>query len=68
MGDSNENYDLYTADCLHKLELNYLINNGELSEKWTIWARKNIPKIKEPSIYFRPLIDYLKERDINFKS
>ena len=59
-----EKYPLDVADKLHLLELNYLVNGGELSEKLLQWAKNNISSIKEPQVYFRPLIDYLEERNI----
>ena len=60
-------YDLKTADRLHMLELDYLVNGGELSESKLKWAKENVPNIKEPNPYFRPLIDYLEENGIKFK-
>ena len=60
-------YDLETADRLHMLELDYLVNGGELSENKLKWAKENVPNIKEPNPYFRPLIDYLEEKGIKFK-
>ena len=63
-----EKYPLDVADKLHLLELNYLVNGGELSEKLLQWAKNNISSIKEPQVYFRPLIDYLEERNIKFKN
>lgn len=63
-----EKYPLDVADKLHLLELNYLVNGGELSEKLLQWAKNNISNIKEPQVYFRPLIDYLEERNIKFKN
>lgn len=60
-------YDLKIADRLHMLELDYLINGGELSESKLKWAKENAPNIKEPNPYFRPLIDYLEEKGIKFK-
>lgn len=63
-----ENYDLDIADHLHTLELNYLINGGELSTDQLKWAKENIPNIKEPQTYFRPLIDWLEKKEIQFKS
>ena len=62
-----ENYDLGTADMLHKLELDYLSNGGELSNTRLEWAKENLPKIKEPEVYFFPLVDWLEERDIKFQ-
>lgn len=63
-----ENYDLDIADHLHTLELNYLINGGELSTDQLKWAKENIPNIKEPQTYFRPLIEWLGKKEIQFKS
>lgn len=62
-----ENYDLDTADMLHTLELDYLSNGCELSSGRLKWARKNIPDIKMPMVYFQPLIEYLDSKDIRFK-
>lgn len=62
-----EEYDLDTADRLHMLELDYLMNGGELSKNKLRWARENATYIKEPNPYFRPLIDYLEENGIKFK-
>lgn len=63
-----ENYDLDIADHLHTLELNYLINGGELSTDQLKWAKENVPNIKEPQVYFRPLIEWLEKKEIQFKS
>lgn len=62
-----ENYDLDTADHLHILELNYLVNGCALSEKQLKWARENVPNIERPEAYFRPLINWLKKEGIEFK-
>lgn len=62
-----ENYDLGTADMLHKLELDYLSNGGELSNTRLEWAKENLPKIKKPEVYFFPLVDWLEERGIKFQ-
>ena len=62
-----ENYDLDTADELHRLELDYLSHGCELSESRLEWARKNVPNITRPQAYFNPLIDYLEEKGIRFK-
>ena len=62
-----ENYDLDTADWLHMLELNYLINGGELSENYLKWAKENVPNIKKPEAYFKPLIKWMEKKGIRFK-
>ena len=62
-----ENYDLDTADHLHMLELNYLINGGKLSKTQLKWAKENVPKIKMPEAYFNPLIEWLEGKGIGFK-
>jgi hypothetical protein len=62
-----ENYDLDTADRLHNLELNYLVNGGELSNRFLKWATEKVPNIIRPEAYFNPLIDYLEEQGIKFK-
>ena len=63
-----ENYDLETANMLHTLELDYLSNGCNLSQKRIEWARENIPNIKMPKVYFRPLIDWMKDKVIVFNS
>lgn len=62
-----ENYDLDTADKLHTLELDYISHGGELSKKRLEWAKENVQNIIEPQVYFQPLIEWLKKRDIQFK-
>ena len=62
-----ENYSLDIADRLHRLELDYLMNGGELSDKQLKWAKENVPNIKMPECYFQPLIAWLEEREIRFK-
>lgn len=62
-----ENYDLDTADKLHTLELDYLTHNCELTKYNLEWAKENIPNIKMPQVYFRPLIEYMESKDIKFK-
>lgn len=62
-----EKYDLDVADRLHMMELDYLMNGGELSKKKLKWAKENVPNIKEPEAYFQPLIRYLEENGIKFK-
>jgi hypothetical protein len=62
-----ENYDLDTADMLHTLELDYLAHGCELSNSRLKWAKENIPNIKMPKVYFRPLIEYMESKDIRFK-
>ena len=62
-----ENYNLDIADRLHRLELDYLMNGCELSDKQLKWAKENIPNIKMPECYFQPLITWLEEREIRFK-
>ena len=62
-----EKYDLETADKLHTLELDFISYGMQLSDKRMEWAKENVPNIKEPEIYFRPLIDYLEQNGIKFK-
>ena len=62
-----ENYSLDIADRLHRLELDYLMNGGELSDKQLKWAKENVPNIKMPECYFQPLITWLEKREIRFK-
>lgn len=62
-----EHYDLDTADKLHNLELNYLVNGGELSSGFLEWAKENVPNIVRPQAYFNPLIEWLKDKGIEFK-
>ena len=63
-----ENYSLDIADRLHRLELDYLMNGGELSDKQLKWAKDKIPNIKMPKCYFQPLIVWLEEKGIKFKN
>lgn len=62
-----ENYKLDVADRLHSMELDYLVNGCELSSRFMKWAKENVPNIKEPECYFRPLIEYLEENGVNFQ-
>lgn len=62
------NYDLETANWLHKLELNYLVNGGDgLNKQFLEWAEENVPNIEQPKIYYFPLVDWLEEKGIKFK-
>ena len=63
-----ENYDLDIANALHRLELNYLINGGELDKRFLDWAKENIPKIVQPEVYFFPLVDWLADKGIKFQN
>lgn len=62
-----KNYDLETASMLHTLELDYLSHGCQLSGSRLKWAKENIPNIKMPQVYFRPLIEFLAEKDIRFE-
>lgn len=62
-----ENYDSDVAENLYKLELDFLMNSGDLSLNQFEWARENVPNIKEPLYYFSPLINWLDKRKIKFK-
>lgn len=62
-----ENYDLDIANSLHILELDYLSYGCELSNSRLEWAKENIPNIKIPQVYFRPLVEYLDDKGIRFK-
>ena len=62
-----KNYDLNIATQLHQMELDYLINGGSLSKGWLNWAKKNVPNILIPKVYFVELIKYLEENNISFK-
>jgi len=61
-----ENYDLDTADMLHTLELDFLMNNRELSKSRFEWAKENVPNIIRPQVYFTQLMGWLEERGIKF--
>ena len=63
-----ENYDLDIANALHRLELNYLINGGELDKRFLDWAKENIPKIVQSEVYFFPLVDWLADKGIKFQN
>ena len=62
-----ENYDLEIADMLHTLELDFLSHSSQLSYGRLQWAKENIPNIKLPQSYFRPLIEWLDKEGIRFK-
>lgn len=62
-----ENYPLDIASNLHILELDYLSYGCELSNSRLKWAEENIPNIKMPKVYFRPLIEWLDDKGIRFK-
>lgn len=62
-----ETYSLDIANRLHGLELDYLMNGCELSDKQLKWAKENVPNIKMPKYYFHPLIVWLEEKGIKFK-
>lgn len=62
-----ENYDLDVADRLHTLELDYLSHGEQLTEGSLKWARENIPNIVRPQVYFNPLVNWLKDKGIEFK-
>ena len=63
-----ESYDLDIADMLHTLELDYLSHGGNLSKSRFEWARENVPNIIRPQVYFNPLVDWLKDKGIEFMS
>lgn len=62
-----ETYSVDIADHLHKLELDYLMNGCELSDKQLKWAKENVPDIDLPECYFQPLVKWLEEKGISFK-
>lgn len=62
-----ENYDLEIADKLHTIELDFLSHGSQLSYERLQWAKENIPNIKLPQVYFRPLIEWLDKEGIRFK-
>lgn len=62
-----QNYDLDTANMLHEMELDYLVNNGKLSSSYLEWAKANVPHIDKPYCYFQPLITWLEDQGIKFK-
>jgi len=61
-----ENYDLDIADHLHTLELDFLSNGGNLSAKRLKWAKENLSHIKQPQLYFNPLVEWLNKNDVYF--
>lgn len=63
-----QTYDLDVADKLHTMELDFLVNGCELSKHYLKWATENVPNIIRPKAYFNPLINWLKDRGIEFKS
>lgn len=62
-----KNYNLEVANKLHKLELDYLIHGGELTNTWLEWAKENVPNTIRPECYFNPLVEWLAEKGIKFK-
>ena len=62
-----ENYDLDTADMLHKVELYYVSHGYRLSDWALEWAKENIPNIEKPKFYFYPVIEYLDAKGLRFK-
>ena len=62
-----EHYELDVADRLHRIELDYLIHGGSLTDSNLKWAKENVPNIKEPEWYFRPLIEWMESQGIKFK-
>jgi hypothetical protein len=62
-----KNYEVEIANRLHNLELDYLVNGGELTDFRLEWARKNVPDIEQPEAFFNPLLEYLEEKGIRFK-
>lgn len=62
-----QNYDLDTANMLHEMELDYLVNNGKLSSSYLEWAKANVPHIDKPYCYFQPLIAWMADQGIKFK-
>lgn len=62
-----ENYDFDIANNLHNLEINFVVNGGELSNRFLGWAKENVPNIVIPRVYFNPLIEWLENKDIRFK-
>lgn len=61
-----DKYPLKTATMLHRIELDYIIN-GEVTDSRLEWAKKNIPNVEEPSVYFQPCAKWLREHGIEFK-
>lgn len=63
-----ETYDLDTADMLHAIELDFISYGCKrLTTRYLEWAKKNIPNIEMPKIYYRPLVVWLdKEHGIRF--
>jgi hypothetical protein len=43
------------------------MNCGRLPKRDLEWASENIPKLNTPSIYYSPLVAYLKDNGIKFK-
>lgn len=63
-----ETYDLDTADMLHALELDFISYGCKrLTVRHLEWAKKNVPNIVMPRVYYRPLVVWLdKEHGIRF--
>ena len=62
-----ETYPLDIADMLYKLQIDYIVNDRELSDVKIKWAQDHIPSIEIPEVYYQPLIEYLDSKGIRFK-
>ena len=59
-------YSVKTATMLNRIWLDYIINEEVTGDRLK-WAEENIPNIKIPVSYFRPLIEWLDDKGIRFK-
>lgn len=61
-----EKYPIKIATALHRIELDYIVN-GKVTGARLDWAKKHIPDIEEPSVYFQPCVRWLGEQGVEFK-
>lgn len=61
-----EKYPEKIATMLHRVELDYIVN-GEVTGSRLEWAKKDIPHLDTPEIYFQPCLRWLQRNGINFK-
>ena len=62
-----EKYPEKIATMLHRVELDYIVN-GKVTGSRLEWAKKDIPHLDTPAIYFQPCLRWLQKNGINFKN
>ena len=61
-----ETYPEKIATMLHRVELDYIVN-GEVTGSRLEWAKKNIPNLDTPRLYYQPCMQWLQKHKIYFK-